>query len=199
MTRERIACYVLSALATSSAAALGRKVRSHRQIAALLFYGLAADLTNELLAPRAFELRQILVQAYPWAVVAVSATVLGHGRGVLVLPLFSIYIGAVVGSGARGDALARVYACAQAGVSIALVAIVGIWWATMRPSRTTTETCGVFCAAAEIANVPPYLGLPTSWWGARAVYAMLYIALVLTQGGALCSRPAMRSGARSSF
>lgn len=56
---------------------------------------------------------------------------------------------------------------------------------------TATEIAAVICAAAEIANVPAALSLP-SWLSARVVYFAAYLALSLVQLEALC-RPLPRA------
>lgn len=60
----------------------------------------------------------------------------------------------------------------------------------VRRAPTATEIAAIVCAAAEIANVPAALSLP-SWLSARVVYFAAYIALSLVQLEALC-RPLPR-------
>lgn len=150
-------------------------------------------------------------------------------RFLALASLFTIYAAALLSSGLRGPALARVYAVAQAVVAVVLVGVVWRWerrrrsapatlpenaetctglalayrvgvkeeapavvprsasgmpdGATPRPP-TATEIAAIICAAAEIANVPAYLGLP-HWVGARSVYALAYCALIAAQSHAL--------------
>ncbi len=180
---------------------LARRTSKHWPVAVLLAAGFLLDVSIELLGEHAWAFRVVLGTVYPWTVVAVTTSVLGRSHSGLVLALFSIYIGAVLGSGARGAQLAAVYAVAQAGLAVALIMIVGVWWLPQKhPPSSPTEACAIICAAGEIANVPPYLGLPGSWWSARAAYCTVFLTLCIIQGRwLLCSRPATRSGARSSF
>lgn len=187
------AIYAAQALASGLAVALACRTRAHLPLAVLIPFGLACDVALEVVGPAPegwrFAVGVAVGSAYPWAVVGASWVALGR-RGIdrrmslaVLAAGWFLYVDDIITSGIRGAALARTYACAQAGVAVALA--LTVWaWRKRREARTVTATCAVICAAAEVANVPAYLGLP-SWWSARAVYALAYLALIAVQAHAL--------------
>ncbi len=183
------AVYAVQVLAVGTGVALARQRHEHAPVAALLAFGLAIDIGLEL-PVKLFTIRLILGAAYPWAVVACVREVLGprwpRSQPRRVLAGFLVYVAVLVAMGHRGRALAVDYSLCQAGIAGVLAWRVGRWRLRRHAGHhaTATEASAVIVAATEIANVVAYLDLPR-WVGARAVYALCYVALTAVQTATL--------------
>lgn len=213
MTREEIAVYVASSLATGLGivAVVGRSPK-HLPVAVLLAFGLGVDAAQRLVRPlyvdasrpfageaRAlFHLGQAAFAAYPWAVLAAVLVVLGARSAWPVAALWAAYEALLVlgyrALDLREARLGTVYLAAQVLLVAGMGAVVVPWWRSWRRSKRALSAAEILVALAAGVEaallVGPFL-LREPWararWTtmARPAYLLFYVVAIVVQGGAL--------------
>jgi hypothetical protein len=200
--------YLMAAAAAALAWAVSRARPIHRPVAALLTFGLAADLARRALR------ELVLAPAYPalagapatgWLRIAGhmdQALFLGWPAGVAAAAIWiclgrrpwPVAVGYALSEAGliasypeiRGAMLRKPYLAIQLGcLAIAVGAF--LHWAVFRKTPPTVSRWIVaLIVTTEVVSVaagPWHLGLFVKWDLAQVVYAMLYSMLVLIQGG----------------
>jgi hypothetical protein len=121
-------------------------------------------------------------------IAALSLAVLARRPARWALAAYGVAVAVLVVSypAIRGEDLRRYYlACEMLALATALVS--GVAWWRRREPPTLPAAAALLIAALDIAVLfgPYRVGLFTSWRFAQAVYVVLYLVLVVIQGGAL--------------
>jgi hypothetical protein len=202
--------YALSALATALAWVVARRRAEHRPIALLLTLGLASDAVRRLLfvyaigpgyvvaaggpltgaARGAFHVEQALFLAWPAAFTAAALAIFLKRRPWLVAGAWALMSGAVIVAypTIRGASLQRVYLGVQAVSLAASCGFLLAWFRSADRGVAVAHGCIALVLVTELVSLmigPWRADLFTAWPIAQGSYAVVFLSLILMQGGAL--------------